>query len=71
MKQHRADHQVPGQIEWPKGFFSLVTYSLNGAGKGKTKLTFTQVGVPAGDYTAKSKGWKSHYWEPLKAALES
>jgi hypothetical protein len=37
------------------------------ASKGKTKLSFTQVGVPANDYEDKSAGWKTHYWTRLKA----
>ena len=55
---------------WPAGTFSLVTFALAKAAGGKTKLTFTQLGVPAGDYKAKSSGWRSHYWKPLKAFLE-
>ena len=55
---------------WPKGFHSLVTFALAKAPGGKTRLTFTHLGVPAGDFKAKSQGWKTHYWEPLKAFLE-
>jgi len=54
---------------WVKGAYSVVTYSFSAAPGGKTKLTFTQVGVPADDYAAKSKGWHEHYWEPLTAML--
>jgi uncharacterized protein YndB with AHSA1/START domain len=54
---------------WPKGFYSLVTFALAPSGRGKTKLTFTQVGVPAGDVKAKSSGWRTHYWEPLNRYL--
>jgi uncharacterized protein YndB with AHSA1/START domain len=55
---------------WPKGTFSIVTFALARAPGGATKLTFTQVGVPASDVRAKSDGWRSHYWKPLKAYLE-
>jgi uncharacterized protein YndB with AHSA1/START domain len=55
---------------WPAGTFSLVTFALASAAGGKTKLTFTQLGVPASDYKAKSNGWRTHYWEPLKKFLE-
>ncbi len=55
---------------WPKGTYSMVTFKLSQAGKGKTKLEFTQVGVPADDYEDKNQGWKQHYWKPLKAMLE-
>lgn len=55
---------------WPKGLYSIVTFSLGRAPGGATKLSFTQVGVPASDFKAKSDGWRSHYWKPLKAYLE-
>jgi uncharacterized protein YndB with AHSA1/START domain len=54
---------------WPKGFYSLVTFALAPIGRSKTKLTFTHLGVPAGDVKAKSSGWRSHYWEPLQRYL--
>jgi uncharacterized protein YndB with AHSA1/START domain len=52
---------------WPKGHYSIVAFRFANAGRGKTKLTFAQVGVPANDYKAKSGGWKTHYWTPLRA----
>jgi len=55
---------------WPEGTYSLVTFSLAKAPGGGTRLTFVQVGVPASDFNAKSEGWKTHYWKPLKAYLE-
>ena len=54
---------------WPKGFYTLVTFALSPAGSGKTKLRFTHLGVPTRDFKAKSNGWPSHYWEPLKRYL--
>jgi uncharacterized protein YndB with AHSA1/START domain len=54
---------------WPKGFYSLVTFALSSAGSGKTKLRFTHLGVPTRDFKAKSSGWRSHYWDPLKRYL--
>jgi uncharacterized protein YndB with AHSA1/START domain len=56
---------------WPKGTYSIVTFSLNAKPGGKTELRFLQVGVPADDYAAKNKGWRTHYWEPLKRFLEA
>ena len=50
---------------WPKGHYSVVTFKLIPSGGRKTKLQFTQVGVPSGDYRAKFSGWKHHYWKPL------
>ena len=55
---------------WPKGTYSIVTFALAGKPGGKTELRFLQVGVPANDYTAKNKGWRTHYWEPLKRFLK-
>ena len=55
---------------WPKGHYSIVTFALSRKPGGKTELQFTQIGVPAGDYADKSRGWRTHYWEPLKKFLE-
>lgn len=55
--------------DWPKGMYSLVTFKLTTASKGKTKLEFTQVGVPADDYKDKTQGWKNCYWTPLNEYL--
>ena len=54
---------------WPNGYYSIVAFRLATAGRGKTRLTFTQLGVPANDYKAKSNGWRTHYWTPLKATF--
>ncbi len=54
---------------WPDGHYSLVTFAL-GKKSGGTQLHFTQIGVPARDYAAKNKGWRTHYWQPLKRFLE-
>jgi len=55
---------------WPKGYYSIVSFILSGGAGGKTKLRFSQVGVPAADFKAKSGGWRTHYWEPLKRQLK-
>lgn len=62
--------QVWRAQDWPKGEFSLVTFAFAPARGGKTKLTFTHVGVPASDYKSKSKGWRTYYWEPMKEFLK-
>jgi uncharacterized protein YndB with AHSA1/START domain len=54
---------------WPKGFYSVVTFALTPSGRTKTRLKFTHLGVPAGDYNSKSNGWRTHYWEPLQQYL--
>jgi len=56
--------------DWPAGFYTIVTFALSRSAGGRTKLSFTHAGVPANDFKAKSAGWKSHYWKPLKAFLE-
>jgi uncharacterized protein YndB with AHSA1/START domain len=56
---------------WPDGHFSIVTFAFSSRGKDKAELHFTQIGVPAGDYADKNKGWRTHYWEPLKKYLET
>jgi activator of HSP90 ATPase len=55
--------------DWPKGLYSLVTFALSPSAGGKTKLRFTHMGVPAGDFKAKDSGWRTHYWKPLKRYL--
>lgn len=57
--------------DWPKGHYSIVTFCLAPGAGGRTRLSFTHLGVPAGDTKAKSAGWRSHYWKPLKAYLEA
>jgi hypothetical protein len=36
---------------------------------GGTVLTFAQTGVPAKHARKINKGWKTHYWQPLKSAI--
>ena len=55
---------------WPKETYSLVTFKLAKLAGGKTRLDFSNVGVPAYDYTAKNRGWRTHFWQPLKRYLE-
>lgn len=56
--------------DWTPGTYSIVTFDLKASGRVNARLTFTQVGVPAGDYDEKVSGWKTHYWKPLQAMLE-
>jgi activator of HSP90 ATPase len=55
---------------WPKGHYSIVTFALAKKSSHTTELHFTQIGVPADDYADKNKGWRTHYWEPLKKFLQ-
>ena len=56
--------------DWPEGHYSIVTFALAKKSGGRTQLRFTQVGVLADDYADKNKGWRTHYWQPLKKFLE-
>ncbi len=56
---------------WPKGTYSIVTFNFLRKARGQTELRFSQVGVPANDYALKNKGWRTHYWEPLRRFLQS
>ena len=56
--------------DWPKGTYSIVSFALAKLAGGRTRLRFTQVGVPSGDYARKNNGWRTHYWQPLKRYLE-
>jgi activator of HSP90 ATPase len=55
---------------WPAGHYSIVSFALAKKAGSRTQLRFTQIGVPAGDYRDKNKGWRTHYWQPLKKFLE-
>ena len=54
---------------WQKDTYSIVTFKLAKLSGNKTKLSFTQIGVPAWDYADKNKGWRTHYWERLEKYL--
>jgi activator of HSP90 ATPase len=69
LKPNKSIVQAWRARDWPKGHYSIVTFALKRKPEGRTGLRFTQIGVPAGDYVSKHKGWKSHYWEPLKRFL--
>jgi activator of HSP90 ATPase len=54
---------------WPKGAYSIVCFELEAAGRKRTRLIYTQYGVPDKFHERMSEGWKSHYWVPLKKWL--
>lgn len=54
---------------WPKGIYSIVTYSFKREKGGKTKLSFEQCGVPTNHAKRIRDGWSEHYWTPLKEEL--
>jgi len=55
---------------WPDGAWSIATFELKGMEGRRTKLSFTQEGVPGRHYAAISKGWRLHYWDRLNAYFE-
>ena len=56
---------------WPKGAYSIVCFELEAAGKKRTRLIFTQYGVPDRFHERISEGWKRNYWVPLKQWLSN
>lgn len=55
---------------WPEDHFSICTFSFEKAGN-KTRLTFTQSGIPEHKAEALKNGWKEFYWNPIKHYLET
>ena len=51
--------------DWPEGWYSLVVFSLKTV-KGRARLDFTQIGVPATEYKGIYAGLGEYYWEPMK-----
>jgi activator of HSP90 ATPase len=56
--------------DWPEGVYAQVTFALETVGK-RTRLTFTQTGIPDDKYQDIKQGWKDYYWGPMKEMLES
>ncbi len=55
--------------DWKAGEYSTATFSLEEM-DGKTRLTFTQTGVPDEHYEDIKQGWKDYSWGPMKEMLE-
>jgi uncharacterized protein YndB with AHSA1/START domain len=54
---------------FPEGVYTIASFKLEPQGATKTKLTFTQYGVPDEAFEMISQGWNQKYWEPLKKYL--
>ena len=54
--------------DWPEGHFSKATFSFKEEA-GKTRMTFTQIGVPVQFYEDIKQGWIDYYWTPMKEML--
>ncbi len=55
--------------DWPEGHYSRATFAFEEVG-GKTRMTFTQNGVPEDVYEDVKQGWYDYYWNPMKEMLE-
>jgi len=51
--------------DWEKSIYSKATFLLEPVGD-KTRLTFTQTGVPPEHYEDLKQGWIDYYWAPMK-----
>lgn len=54
---------------WPDDHFSICTFLFEKS-ETKTKLSFTQAGIPEHKADALRSGWKEFYWQPMKAYLK-
>jgi activator of HSP90 ATPase len=54
---------------FPEGVYSVASFELEAVDPLKTRLTFTQHGVPDEAYDMISKGWQEHYWTKLAKYL--
>ena len=55
--------------DWTAGAYSIATFEFSALAGGKTKLTFTQFGVPDANVKSIRNGWRTYYWKPLVAAF--
>ena len=55
--------------DWPQGHYSKATFAFKEE-NGKTRMTFTQAGIPAQFYEDIKQGWIDYYWTPMKEILE-
>ena len=56
-------------VDWPAGAYSIATFEFAALPRGRTKLTFTQFGVPDANVKSIRNGWRTFYWKPLMAAF--
>lgn len=54
--------------DWPEHHYSIATFDVAPMGRG-TRLSFTQMGVPADAYESLDEGWRTTYWGPLARYL--
>jgi len=51
---------------WPVGVYSKATFTLSKA-PGGARIAFRQSGVPSRYEREIAAGWRSYYWQPLRA----
>jgi len=56
--------------DWPAGTYSIVSFALSRQAGGRTRISFTHVGVPASRFKDINEGWRTFYWKKLKGYLE-
>lgn len=54
--------------DWPEGKHSEVRFEFSES-DGKTKMEFTQTGIPEDQVDEITQGWEDFYWKPLKEYL--
>jgi len=54
---------------WPEEHYSICTFLFEAVGN-KTKLKFTQTGIPAHKKEELEQGWNDFYWQPIKEYLK-
>ena len=54
--------------DWPENAGSIVKFEISKENN-RTKLNFTQTGVPKEFYEDVSAGWKDFYWKPMQKYL--
>jgi activator of HSP90 ATPase len=55
--------------DWPAGVYTLARFELRAEGA-QTRLVFDQDAVPENAVEHLEGGWKTRYWDPLRAYLE-
>lgn len=71
LKPNKKIVQAWRSKDWPAGHYSRATFAFAPAGRGKTKLLFTQSGIPEDDFEDIKQGWISYYWKPIARMLDN
>ncbi|HXQ81161.1 MAG TPA: SRPBCC domain-containing protein [Opitutaceae bacterium] len=55
---------------WPAGTHSIVSFVLSRKAGGRTRISFTHLGVPSSKSKDIEEGWRTFYWKKMKGYLE-